>query len=61
MWSISHKEVQVAKLTSEIIVWAEEYAPITYGNYIRAYSSGDKKRTQRLIKTLKQKYKEVMK
>ena len=46
------------RLPAEVIVWAEEYAPITYGNYIRAYSSGDKKRTKRLIKTLKQKYKE---
>ena len=49
------------KLPAEVMIWAEEYAPITYGNYIRAYSSGDKKRTQRLIKTLKQKYKEGMK
>ena len=49
------------RLPAEVIAWAEEYAPITYGNYIRAYSSGDQKRTKRLIKTLKQKYKEEKK
>ena len=49
------------RLPAEVIAWAEEYAPITYRNYIRAHSSGDQKRTKRLIKTLKQKYKEETK
>lgn len=44
-----------------IKTWAEVNAPISYGNYTGALTSGDQKRAKRIEKHIRKKYKEETK